>query len=59
MPVEIIGEFGTPGAEREWIAAECGLAIQHLKKVCGEPPPAMELRSGGRGMSRASTLPLP
>jgi len=21
MPVEIIGEFGTPGASREWISA--------------------------------------
>src|SRR6266403_5110737 len=67
MPVEVIGEFGTAGAEREWIAAQCelatradyeaafgiapteaahagkGLAIEHLKKVCGEPPPEMEL----------------
>lgn len=43
MPVEIIGEFGTSGAEREWIVAECELAIKHLKKVCGEPPPEMEL----------------
>ena len=43
MPVETIGEFGTPGAEREWIVAECELAIKHLKKVCGEPPPEMEL----------------
>jgi len=23
MPVEIIGEAGTPGASREWINAEC------------------------------------
>src|SRR6266481_6365211 len=36
MPVEIIGEFGTAGAEREWIVAECELAIKHLTKVCGE-----------------------
>src|SRR5216683_282111 len=43
MPVEIIGEAGTAGAEREWINAECQLAIRHLKKVCGEPPPEMEL----------------
>src|SRR5215471_9090679 len=43
MPVGIIGECGTPGAEREWIAAECELAIKHLKKVCGEPPEEMEL----------------
>jgi hypothetical protein len=43
MPTEMIGEFGTAGAEREWIAAECELAIKHLKKVCGEPPPEMEI----------------
>jgi hypothetical protein len=43
MPVEIIGEAGTPGASREWIDAECQLAIKHLIKVCGEPPPEMEL----------------
>ncbi len=43
MPVEIIGEAGTPGANREWINAECELAIKHLKEVCGEPPPEMEL----------------
>lgn len=43
MPIEIIGEFGTAGAEREWIVAECALAIRHLTKVCGEPPPEMEL----------------
>ena len=43
MPVEIIGETGTPGASREWINAECKLAIKHLKKVCGEPQPEMEL----------------
>src|SRR5258708_39586225 len=33
----------TPGADREGISAECELAIKHLKKVCGEPPPEMEL----------------
>jgi hypothetical protein len=30
-------------ASREWIDAECQLAIKHLIKVCGEPPPEMEL----------------
>ena len=39
MPVEIIGEAGSSVAEHEWINAECELAIKHLKKVCGEPPP--------------------
>ena len=43
MPVEIIGEAGTSGEDREWIGAEYELAIKHLKKVCGEPPPEMEL----------------
>ena len=43
MPVEIIGEAGTPGASREWINAECEPAIKRLKEVCGEPPPEMEL----------------
>lgn len=43
MPVEIIGEFGTPGAEREWLSAEATLAIQHLIKTCGEPPMEMDL----------------
>jgi hypothetical protein len=43
MPVEILGETGTPGADREWIEAECRLAIKHLKNVCGEPQPEMEL----------------
>jgi hypothetical protein len=43
MPVEIIREAGTPGASREWIHAECQPAIKHLKKVCGEPPPELEL----------------
>lgn len=31
MPVETIGEAGTPGASREWIDAECRLAIKRLK----------------------------
>jgi hypothetical protein len=43
MPVEIIGEVGAPGAETEWIEAQGKLAIQHLKKSCGDPPPEMEL----------------
>ena len=43
MPAEIIGEAGTAGASREWINAECELAIRHLKHVCREPPPEMEL----------------
>jgi hypothetical protein len=30
MPVGIIGEAGTPGADREWIEAESQLAIRHL-----------------------------
>jgi hypothetical protein len=43
MPMEMIGEFGTPGASSEWIDAQGKLAIRHLKEICGEPPPEMEL----------------
>lgn len=43
MPVEIIGEFGTPGASLEWLDAQAKLAIRNIKKVCGDPPPEMEL----------------
>ncbi len=41
MPVEVIGEAGTPGASREWIDAEP--ARDQASEVCGEPPPEMEL----------------
>ncbi len=40
---DIIGEVATLGVERDWIVAECQLATKHLKKVCGEPPPEIEL----------------
>ena len=43
MPSEIIGEFGTPGASSEWIGAEGKLAIKHIVKICGAPPPEMKL----------------
>src|SRR5215468_8204544 len=43
MPSEIIGEFGTPGASSEWIEAEGKLAIKHIVKVRGAPPPEMKL----------------
>ena len=43
MPVETIGEFGTEGAESEWLEAQGELAIRRLKEHCGEPPPEMEL----------------
>ena len=43
MPVEIIGEVGTPGADPEWISAQASLATRHIVKVCGPPPPEMEL----------------
>jgi hypothetical protein len=33
MPVEIIGEAGTPGANRERIDAECQLAIKKFSKA--------------------------
>jgi hypothetical protein len=43
MPVEIIGEFGTPSANREWLSAQATLAIQNIIETCGPPPPEMEL----------------
>ena|SRR5215472_4729260 len=43
MPVETIGELGTPGASREWISAQAMLAIRFITKNCGSPPPEMEL----------------
>jgi len=43
VPVEVIGEVGTPGADCEWIEAQGKRAIQHLKRVCGDPPPEMDL----------------
>jgi hypothetical protein len=43
MPVEIIGEFGTPGADSECLGAEGKPAIRHVKKICGDPPTEMEL----------------
>jgi hypothetical protein len=43
MPVEIIGEVGTPGANREWIVAQATLAIEQIVKICGQPPLEMEL----------------
>jgi len=43
MPSEIVGEFGTPGADSEWIEAEGKSAIKHIVKICGEPPPEMQL----------------
>jgi hypothetical protein len=38
MPVEIIGETGTRGTNRQWIETECQLAIKHPKNVCRAPP---------------------
>ena len=43
MPVETIGEFGTPGANREWLSAQATLAIRHIVRTCGPPPQEMEL----------------
>jgi hypothetical protein len=43
MPSEIIGEFGTPSASREWLSAQATLAVCHIVKICGPPPPEMEL----------------
>ena len=43
MPMEMIGEFGTPGGSSEWTEAQGKLANRHLKGICGEPPPGMDL----------------
>jgi len=43
MPVEHIGEFGTPGASREWLSAQADQAIAHIIKVAEPPPDEMEL----------------
>jgi len=43
MPVETIGEFGTPGASRVWLSAQATLAIRHVIQTCGPPPSEMEL----------------
>jgi hypothetical protein len=45
MPIEIVGEFGTPGATSEWIEAEGKLAIRHVKHISGDPPPEMAFPS--------------
>ena len=61
MPIEIIGEFGTPGASSEWIEAQAKLAIRHIVKICGAPPPEMKLVSFGQSffriVSRKTTSP--
>lgn len=44
VPSQIIGEFGTPGAGRDWISAQGTLAIRHIIKSCGPPPPETELQ---------------
>jgi hypothetical protein len=36
-------KFGSPGVTLEWLRAQGTLAIRHLQKICGEPPPEMEL----------------
>ena len=50
MTEEIIGEVGTPGANREWIATQAALAIRQIIEMCGEAPPKRrcELRASSR-----------
>jgi hypothetical protein len=38
MPIEIIGEFGTPGASLDWLDAQAKLTIRYVTKLCGDPP---------------------
>jgi hypothetical protein len=46
MPVEIIGEFGTLNAAREWNSDHATLAIRLITKSCGPQPPDMEFEAG-------------
>jgi hypothetical protein len=45
MPREIIGECGC-SQERSEAVYETEVGIRYLKRVCGEPPPGMDLRVG-------------
>jgi len=45
MPVEHVGEFGTPGADRQWLSAQADLAIAYIVKIAGEPPGEWELET--------------
>jgi hypothetical protein len=40
-----LARSGTPGADPEWISAQATLAIRHIIKICGPPPPEMELEA--------------
>ena len=41
--LKLSGKQERRGASREWIDAECQLAIKRLIKICGEPPAEIEL----------------
>ena len=51
MPVEIIGEAGTPDADREWISAECELAIKYLRKSAENPRQKWNWKFSGRSIN--------
>jgi len=49
MPVEIIGECGTPGAEREWIVEKTG----RQKAAIANESPVANLAFSGASDNRA------
>lgn len=49
MPVEIIDEFCAPRASHAKISAQASLAIRHIVKTCGPPPPEMTLEVRWQG----------
>ena len=51
MPIEIIGEVGTPGANPVWISAQATLAIRHIVKICGPLRQRWSWKSSGRSMN--------
>jgi hypothetical protein len=55
MPSQTVGEFGTPAEERPWIVVEREITIKHLTKICGAPPPEMELEIQCRNTILANT----
>jgi len=58
MPSELIGEFGTSGANREWISAKLLLPSATSSRFCGDPSPEMESKSKGKNMNSVPNVDL-
>ena len=56
MPVEIIGDVGTPRADRKWISAEATLAIRHVVEICGESRPQYIIAHKAVRFTEAATV---